>query len=322
MAKRRASKNRPRRKEVSERREPVAPAREDEPPPSERAAPAAPRRPWWLLALAASIVAVVVALRWGSDETIAQDGDPRPRDAAADRRPPEPERLRPRVVRRYPHATDAFTQGLLWHEGFLYESTGLRGYSTLRRVRLESGEVLERRDLDPELFAEGLALVGDRLIQLTWTEGQAHVWSVDGFRHRRTFSYEGEGWGLCHDGRNLVMSDGSDRLTFRDPETFRVVRQVSVREGTRPVGDLNELECVNGSVWANVWQTDRIVRIDPRTGHVTAVVNAGGLLTEDERRGADVLNGIAWIPERQRFVITGKHWPYLFEIELEPDPLP
>lgn len=279
------------------------------------------RRPWWLLAVIAAVVAVVVVLKLGGDGPAAQDEPRDHQDVEPDRAGP-PERLRVQVVRRFPHQTDAFTQGLLWHDGFLYESTGLRGQSSLRKVRLESGEVVERREVEPRLFAEGLALVGDRLIQLTWTEGEAHVWSLDGFRHRRTFTYEGEGWGLCHDGRALVMSDGSDRLTFRDPDTFRVLRQVHVREDGRPVDNLNELECVGSSVYANVWQTDRILRIDARTGRVTAVINAAGLLTEDERMQTDVLNGIAWIPERQHFVITGKNWPYLFEIELEPDPIP
>lgn len=285
-------------------------------------AEAGPRRPWWLLAVAAAIVGVVLVAGLGEDEPAAQDVEDGVGDVDPEAPPPSPERLRVSVVRRYPHDTSAFTQGLLWHDGFLYESTGLRGLSTLRKVRLETGDVVERRDLDPSLFAEGLALVGDRLIQLTWTEGEAHVWSLDGFRHRRTFTYDGEGWGLCHDGRHLVMSDGSDQLTFRDPRTFREVRRVSVREEGRPVEELNELECVGSAVYANVWRTDRIVRIDARTGHVTAVINAGGLLTREEREGTDVLNGIAWIPDRQRFVITGKNWPHLFEVELEPDPLP
>ncbi len=226
--------------------------------------------------------------------------------------------LRVRVVRRYPHDTSAFTQGLLWHDGHLYESTGLRGRSTLRKVQLETGEVLERRDVDRAHFAEGLALVRDRLIQLTWRSGLAHVWSVDGFRHQGTIEYDGEGWGLCYDGQHLVMSDGSARLTFRDPETFREVRHVTVRKNGRAVPDLNELECVDGAVWANVWQSDEILRIDPANGRVTGVVDASGLLTDSERRRADVLNGIAWIPERNRFVITGKNWPHLFEIELDP----
>jgi glutaminyl-peptide cyclotransferase len=276
-----------------------------------------PRRfPYWLLGLVGLVVAAVAIVQLGNEEpTAGQDIEELPMDT----RPTPPERLRVRVVRRYPHDTSAFTQGLLWHEGHLYESTGLRGQSTLRKVDLETGEVLQRRDVDEALFAEGLALVGSRLFQLTWQNGQAHVWSLDDFRHERTFRYQGEGWGLCYDGQHLVMSDGSSRLSFRDPETFRVIRQVTVRQEGRALRHLNELECVDGQVWANVWQTDRIVRIDPRTGHVTAVVDASGLLTEQEALDVDVLNGIAWIPERRRFVITGKLWPHLFEVELEPE---
>jgi glutaminyl-peptide cyclotransferase len=230
-----------------------------------------------------------------------------------------PERLAVRVVGSYPHARDAFTQGLLWHDGHLYESTGLYGRSSLRRVDLQSGEVLERRALPPELFAEGLARVGDRLIQLTWQEHRAIVWTLDGLQRVREFAYEGEGWGLCYDGEHLVMSDGSDRLVFRDPETFRSVRSIRVRERGRPVDQLNELECVDGAIWANVWQTDRILRIDPHTGNVTGIATAGDLLDPDEREHADVLNGIAWIPERRHFVITGKLWPRLFEVEFVPE---
>jgi glutaminyl-peptide cyclotransferase len=229
-----------------------------------------------------------------------------------------PARLVVRVLRSFPHARDAFTQGLLWYRGYLYESTGLYGRSSLRKVDLESGDVLERRDVRPELFAEGLARVADHLFQLTWQEGRALVWTLDRFELVREIEYEGEGWGLCYDGTHLVMSDGSARLAFRDPRTFEVVRRVRVRDRGRPVEALNELECVDGAIWANVWQTDRIVRIDPRTGRVTAIVNAGGLLEEEERANADVLNGIAWIPERHHFVITGKLWPRLFEVEFVP----
>ncbi len=275
-----------------------------------------PRRfPYWLLGIIGAVVVIVAVVQLGNQEpTAGQDIE----DVPMETRPSPPERLRVRVVRRYPHDTDAFTQGLLWHEGHLYESTGLNGRSTLRQVNLETGEVLRRRDVDRALFAEGLALIGDRLIQLTWQNGQAHVWSLDDFTHQRTFRYQGEGWGLCYDGQRLVMSDGTARLTFRDPETFRVIRQVTVRQEGRPLRNLNELECVDGQVWANVWQTDRIVRIDPSDGRVTAIVDAAGLLTDEEERDVDVLNGIAWIPERRRFVITGKHWPHLFEVEFVP----
>jgi glutaminyl-peptide cyclotransferase len=229
-----------------------------------------------------------------------------------------PEALRVRVVERRPHDTSAFTQGLLWHEGELYESTGLEGESTVRRVDLASGEVRQRIDLDERYFAEGLALVGDRLFQITWQDGKVFVYDRRSFEKVAEHAYEGEGWGLCWNGTDLVMSDGSDRLFFRDPETFAIRRTVRVTKVGRPLRYLNELECVDGKVWANVWQRDEIVRIDPTTGVVEATVDASGLLTPQERRRTDVLNGIAWIPERRRFVITGKLWPWTFEVELEP----
>lgn len=234
-----------------------------------------------------------------------------------------PESLRVEILAEHAHAHDAFTQGLLWHEGRLYESTGLRGESTLRRVRLESGEVERAVDVPRRYFAEGLARVGDRLIQLTWQQGRAFVYGLEDFAPQREFEYEGEGWGLCFDGEHLVMSDGSATLSFRDPETFEVVREVRVTKAGRPLRRLNELECVSGSegqdgVWANVWTTNEIVRIDPGSGRVLASVDAAGLLSDEERWGTDVLNGIAWIPERDRFVITGKHWPKLFEVRFVP----
>lgn len=231
-----------------------------------------------------------------------------------------PEALRVEVVKTYPHAPDAFTQGLLYHDGWLYESTGLVGRSSLRKVKLTTGEVALRADVPGGVFAEGLARVGDRLVQLTWHAGQALVWDRDTFEHLSTHRYEGEGWGLCFDGTHLVMSDGSDRLTFRDPRTFAVERRVRVTKVDRPVRRLNELECVGDSVYANVWQQEDIVRIDAKTGRVTAVIDASGLLSQDEARGVDVLNGIAHVPERDTFLLTGKLWPKLFEVRFTPRP--
>ncbi len=221
-----------------------------------------------------------------------------------------------RVIRTYPHATDAFTQGLLWHEGFVYESTGLYGESSLRKVQLETGDVLRRHALEDRIFAEGLALVRDELFQLSWQEHIVQVFSIDDFEPLRTFRYEGEGWGLCFNGTHLVMSDGSDRLSFRDPRTFEPARrELEVRMSGVPVHSLNELECVGDVIWANVWETDQIVRIDARTGHVTGVAVARGLLDPEERRNADVLNGIAFLPESGHFLVTGKLWPRMLEVE-------
>ena len=224
------------------------------------------------------------------------------------------ERLRVQVVQTYPHDPRAFTQGLVLAGGRLFESTGLEGQSSLREVDLTTGKVLRRLDVAAPVFAEGLALVGTRLFQITWKHETVYTYDRDTFKKGPTFPYTGEGWGLCHDGRELVMSDGSAQLTFRGPETFRPVRAVTVRDDGRPVEQLNELECVGGHVYANIWQTDRIVRIDPKTGGVTATIDASGLLNPAERFGTDVLNGIAYDSSNDTFLITGKLWPKLFRV--------
>lgn len=221
-----------------------------------------------------------------------------------------------RVVRSFPHDRGAFTQGLVFFEGKLYESTGLHGRSSLRRIDPESGAVEREAKLDDDLFGEGLARVGGRLYQLTWQNGRVLVWNLVTFEREREHTYEGEGWGLCFDGKHLVMSDGSDRLVFRDPERFAVVREVRVRRNGQPVTALNELECVGDVIYANVWQTHHIARIDPRTGEVTGWIDASALLSADERFGADVLNGIAHRPDNGRLLVTGKLWPRLFEVEV------
>jgi len=239
---------------------------------------------------------------------------------------PEPAReLGYDVVARYPHDTRAFTQGLLWHDGELYESTGLYGESSLRRIDLDTGEVLDVRYLEPDVFAEGLARIGDQLVQLTWRAGEAYRWPVDGFATRSqpttTYRYAGEGWGLCFDGEQLVMSDGSDTLTFRDPTTFEATGRVSVTLDGEPLERLNELECTGDHVWANVWFEDRIVRIDPKTGHVNGWLDLSEVLPSDVRNGLvrdAVLNGIAWRPETETMLVTGKLWPQVIELTLDP----
>jgi len=232
---------------------------------------------------------------------------------------PGPERLRIDIVAIHPHDPLAYTQGLLWAGGKLYESAGLYARSSLRRVDPATGAVEQRIELDRRFFAEGLALVGERLIQLTWREGTAPVYDRATFRHLADFAYQGEGWGLGYDGKRLVMSDGSDRLTFRDAATFAVLGSVAVTRDGVPVPQLNELECVGGAVWANVWQTDDILRIDPATGKVTGVADAAGLLTPGDRAaGAEVLNGIAYDPATRRFWITGKLWSKMFEVRFVP----
>lgn len=226
--------------------------------------------------------------------------------------------LRFKVVRTFPHDPGAFTQGLLFFDGKFYESTGLNRRSSLRRVDLESGVVESRVDLPAELFGEGLARVGGRLFQLTWQNGRALVWNLATLGKEREITYEGEGWGLCYDGHHLIMSDGSATLALRDPESFAKVGAIAVRRAGRPVRNLNELECVDGVVFANVWQDNHIARIDPDTGEVTAWIDASGLLAPEEARAADVLNGIAYLPATGHLVVTGKLWPRIFEVEIVP----
>ena len=223
------------------------------------------------------------------------------------------------VVSRRPHDRAAFTQGLLLDDdGRLFESTGLRGESTLREVDALSGEV-ERVVAQPDdHFAEGLALVDDELIQLTWRAGVARRYGKDDFTLLGSHHYEGEGWGLCHDGERLVMSDGSARLTFRHPGTFEVLGSVAVTMLGQPLDQLNELECVEDEVWANVWLTDAIVRIDPSDGTVTGVLDLSGIV-EPHPAASDpsaVLNGIAHDAEAGTFLVTGKRWPELIEIRV------
>jgi glutaminyl-peptide cyclotransferase len=227
--------------------------------------------------------------------------------------------VRPEIVASFPHDRQAFTQGLVFHEGKLYESTGLLGRSTLRRVVPSTGVVEKSVTLAGDLFGEGLALAGDRLIQLTWQNRVALRYDLD-FVAVDRLEYTGEGWGLCYDGERLVMSEGSSRLLFRNPTTFAVTGDVEVRNASGPLSRLNELECVGPHVFANVWQTNLIVRIDPGSGDVTGVVDASGLLTRAEAAGADVLNGIAFDPRTGHFFITGKLWPKLFEVRFNLDP--
>jgi glutamine cyclotransferase len=223
------------------------------------------------------------------------------------------------VVSVRPHDPEAFTQGLtLAPDGRLFESTGLVGHTTVREVDPATGDVLRASEPDEPVFGEGLALVGDRLIQLTWQEQQALVWDADTLDRLGSFDYQGEGWGLCYDGSRLVMSDGTSTLTFRHPDTFEPIGDVPVTLEGRPIDRLNELECVDGSVWANVWETDSIVRIDPATGEVTGVLDASGLITPHPAlfdRGA-VLNGMAYDPATDTWLLTGKLWPAMFEVRL------
>lgn len=224
-----------------------------------------------------------------------------------------------KVVKAFPHDPTAFTQGLVFADGIFYESTGLRGYSTLRKVTPETGAVIQQVPVESRYFAEGLALVGDELLQLTWEEHVGFVYDKATLKRQRTFSYPTEGWGLAYDGKSLVMSDGSSHLFFLDPKTQKRVRDVPVVDGSRPVERLNELEFVRGELWANVWQSDRIARINPGSGLVTGWIDLTGLLRPDARGPeGDVLNGIAWDKAGDRIFVTGKKWPWLFQIEIVP----
>lgn len=222
------------------------------------------------------------------------------------------------VVNRYPHDPEAFTQGLIYRDGFLFESTGLNGRSTLRKVRLETGEIVQRHDVDAKYFAEGLTDWGDRLLQLTWDTNVGFIYDLVSFRQAGTFGYRGEGWGLTHDADRLIVSDGTPTLRFLDPSTFREVGQVNVRDGGLSVEDLNELEFVKGQVYANVWFVDSLAIIAPDSGAVTGWIDLRGLFPDRQARGADVLNGIAYDAEGDRLFVTGKLWPTLFEIRIRP----
>lgn len=222
-----------------------------------------------------------------------------------------------RVVREFPHDPSAYTQGLVFDRGLLHESTGQRGSSKVRTLELESGKELRATRLPPMFFGEGLALVGERLIQLTWQEEVARVYERETLKPLDELRYTGEGWGLAFDGTNLVMSDGSDQLVFRDPATFAELRRVRVTAQGTPVRMLNELEVVEGEVWANIWKRDLIVRIDPETGEALGFVDLTGLFDHRSIPSEDaVLNGIAYDPDSGRLFVTGKLWPKLFEIEV------
>lgn len=226
--------------------------------------------------------------------------------------------LRADVMRVLEHDPTSFTQGLEIAGGMRYEGTGKYGRSVLRAVDPRTGRVLKQVRLPDGLFGEGITVVDDRIWQLTWKSGTAVLRDRASLREIRRVRYEGEGWGLCHDGTRLVMSDGSARLTFRDPHTFAATGEVTVRLDGEPVTDLNELECAGGHVWANVWGSDRIVRIDPASGRVTAVVDASGLLPKRDRDEAGVLNGIAAVDGTDRFLLTGKNWPHLYRVRFVP----
>jgi glutaminyl-peptide cyclotransferase len=220
------------------------------------------------------------------------------------------------VINSFPHDREAFTQGLIFRDGFLFESTGGLGRSSLRKIRLETGEVLQRRVVERQYFAEGLTDWNGRLLQLTWTSNVGFVYDLTSFNLTSTFGYRGEGWGLTHDSTRLIMSDGTPTLRFLDPATFKETGRVTVRDGGDAVDELNELEVVKGSIFANVWHSDRIAMIAPESGMVTGWIDLAGLMRGRQPNGEDVLNGIAYDAQRDRLFVTGKLWPRLFEIRI------
>jgi glutamine cyclotransferase len=260
--------------------------------------------------IAATVLLGAIGVLWsraggGSEEMAASDSSVKAQEVGYD------------VVNSFPHDPEAFLQGLLWHNGF-FESTGQFGRSSLRRVEYPTGKVLQRVDLDSQYFGEGLAMVDNRLFQLTWRSRRGFVYDRDSLKPIREFTYNTEGWGLTYDGKSLILSDGTDVLTFFNPDSFKPTRKLSVKFNGAALRDLNELEYVDGEIWANVWHTDRIVRIDPASGRVKSYLNLAGILPADERPDPEaVLNGIAYDAQSKRIFVSGKLWPRIFEIRLK-----
>lgn len=226
------------------------------------------------------------------------------------------------VVHTYPHDKSAFTEGLFYLDGYLYESTGLEHQSQIRKERLDTGQVLETHDLAPDIFGEGIVNWRGRLVQLTWRNQIGFVYDLKSFKLLRQFSYPGEGWALTQNGRELIMSDGTPAIRFLNPSTLTETHRITVTYNGAPLDRLNELEWVKGEIFANVWMTNQIVRVDPKTGQVTGVIDLTGLLPAADQSGNidDVLNGIAYDAKTDRLFVTGKRWPDLFEIKLVKKP--
>jgi glutamine cyclotransferase len=230
--------------------------------------------------------------------------------------PPQPLRYSYEILATYPHDPEAYTQGLQYVDGMLYEGTGLYGRSSLRRVDLETGIVEQQINLDDQFFGEGIYVLDDQIYQLTWKSNVAFLYERETFEIVDQYSYPTEGWGLTYDGKDLIMSDGSSTIFRRDPASFDEVGRIQVQIVNEPVNLLNELEYINNAIWANIWLTDDVIIIDPSSGQVIAQVDLTGLLSSEEATNAEVLNGIAYDDEADRIFVTGKFWPSLFEIKL------
>lgn len=257
----------------------------------------------WLFLLLGLLLA-----RWGA---ICLEGAPL---AAAE---PSIPVLSVKIVRTYPHDSHAFTQGLEFHGGCLYESTGLKGHSTLRKVALESGRVLQSVNLSPEFFGEGLTIFHEKIYQLTWLAKTGFIYDLNSFRLAGRFHFDSEGWGLTHDEHSLILSDGTNQLQFIDPVTFQVTKTVAVYAGPEAVPNLNELEYIKGMIYANVWHSPRIARIDPSTGQVKAWLDLEKISAGEQSGPEAVLNGIAYDLKNDRLFVTGKDWGKLFQIKIE-----
>ena len=224
-----------------------------------------------------------------------------------------------KVVHAYPHDRTSFTEGLEYHNGFLYESTGLMGKSVLRKVRITDGVAVQNINLSPQYFGEGITVIGGEVVQLTYQTQIGFVYGLNDFKVRRTFTYQGEGWGLTNNGREIFFTDGSAEIRVLDPKTLAEKRRIKVQEGGRPINNLNELEWVEGELFANVWQTQRIARISPQTGAIKGWIDLSGILSPMyQTQAVDVMNGIAYDAAGKRLFVTGKWWPFLFEIQLIP----
>jgi glutamine cyclotransferase len=251
-----------------------------------------------------AVIAAALAL-WAAPPS----GDPRPQEFGY------------KVLNVYPHDTGAFTEGLEYRNGYLYESTGLNGRSSVRRVQLETGKVLQEIAVPPQYFGEGITMLNQRIIQLTWQSQTGFIYNQSSFWTESTFSYPGQGWALTNDGKQIYMSDGSYQIRFWDPSTLAETQRITVHDGAKLIQWVNELEYVQGQIYANIWQTNTVAIISPVDGHVTGWINLAGLLTPEEQAQADVLNGIAYDAAGNRLFVTGKLWPKLFQIQLVPVPV-
>ena len=272
-----------------------------------------------ILALARPLLlALVLSL---TTPACAQQPAPASADAgnnSAQAAEPAPAIYNYRVVHTYPHDRNAFTQGLFFLDGKFYESTGQVGQSTIRRVNIEDGRVLQSVPIPPGLFGEGIVNWGNQIVSITWQGGNGYRWDLPTLRRTGEWHYEGEGWGLTQNGADIIMSDGTSALRFLDPVTLQERRRITVTIQGTELTQLNELEWVNGEIFANIWQTPRIARIDPGTGRVTGIIDLSGLARENTATPDAVLNGIAWDPQGRRLWVTGKLWPHLYEIALVP----